>query len=83
MIKLNQDMMARLTGSLEQSRIQLLKQDEQPYVPKVAPAQPSFNGMIPKGNCFYCGEVGHMQDDCEHRKKHIRLGWIVIENGKF
>ena len=83
MIKSNQDMMARLTGSLEQSRIQLLKRDEQPYVPKVAPAQPSFNGMIPKGNCFYCGEVGHMQDDCEHRKKHIRLGWIVIENGRF
>ena len=32
MIKSNQDMMVRLTGSLEQSHIQLLKRDEQPYV---------------------------------------------------
>ena len=34
-------------------------------------------------SCFYCGEGGHMQSECEHRQKHLREGLIVMDGGSF
>jgi hypothetical protein len=53
----------------------------QGYQPQV-PAARQRNSFIPSGNtsnCFYCGEEGHMKDDCTHRAKHIEKGWIIID----
>ncbi len=33
----------------------------------------------PHDNCFYCGEEGHMRDECEHRHEHIRKGWVTLD----
>ena len=33
--------------------------------------------------CFYCGETGHIQTDCEHRQRHLKEGLIILENGSF
>jgi hypothetical protein len=35
------------------------------------------------GNCFYCGESGHRSDECSHRQKHLRDGWIVLDGKGF
>jgi hypothetical protein len=38
-----------------------------------------FSGT--NGNaCFYCGEEGHMRDECPHRAKHLQDGWIVVDD---
>ena len=29
--------------------------------------------------CFYCGEHGHMQGECEHRQRHLREGLVIME----
>lgn len=30
--------------------------------------------------CFYCGESGHMKNDCLHRTGHLGAGWIILDN---
>jgi hypothetical protein len=30
-------------------------------------------------SCFYCGEEGHMRDECVHRNEHALKGWITID----
>lgn len=53
----------------------------QGYQPPAQAARPR-SLYVPAGNtstCFYCGEDGHMKDDCPHRNQHAEKGWIVID----
>jgi len=53
----------------------------QGYQPPVQAARPRTL-YVPSGNtstCFYCGEDGHMKDDCPHRTQHAEKGWIIID----
>lgn len=53
----------------------------QGYQPQVQAARQRAL-YVPSGNtstCFYCGEEGHMKDDCPHRNQHAEKGWIIID----
>src|SRR5262249_31272379 len=45
------------------------------------PMMPSQSNTRPNntGRCFYCGEVGHMQDECEERKTHEKHKLIIMK----
>jgi hypothetical protein len=30
--------------------------------------------------CFYCDEVGHMQNECRHREQQLRDGWTTLNS---
>ena len=70
LVKSNQEALMRAIGNAEQSRVQLMRCKES-YTPRnsLTSAGGSFN---PKDfKCYYCDKTGHVQDDCEHKKRHL------------
>ena len=77
--------MQRQSTFAHQAPVHAPVQNYAPSYPPPLTAPRIMNRFRPFSNtngnaCFYCGEEGHMRDECPHRGKHLQDGWIVIDD---
>ncbi len=78
-----EEMTKQFTSSMNKMAAPQLSGQSQPaYRPAInmgglPPFRQNINAT--QSGCFYCGEEGHLKNECPHRTQHLNQGWIIVD----